>query len=96
MAVLGTQALEQRDGVGERLNPRHRSVGHIEGGLSPAADVGDVDPLCDEILDQGVVATCRRVMDGVVAIVVTVVDVCAQFLHENPDGAQPTVRYMAV
>ncbi len=57
VVVLGTGALQQRDRLGERLHALLRTVRHVDRGLAPAADEGNVGALLHEV-DYQLVVHC--------------------------------------
>ena len=79
MAVGGAQALKESDGVRERLDTLNRAIRHVDRRLAGTADLGHVDALGHEVADQGVVPTGRSVVDGVIAVMVTGVNVGTEF-----------------
>ena len=95
VVVLGPQAFEQRNGLGERLHTLPWPVGHIHRSFPTAAQGRDIRALRYEVQNKLVVASRRRVMDSLVPILVPGIHVGSK-LHKVRHRGQPTLRGMRV
>src|SRR5262245_16801565 len=84
--VLRTQLLEERNRLGERLDPLHRPIREIDGRLPRTVDAGDLRALGHEVANHLVVAARGGVVNGSVAVGVDGIDVLAGFLDEVAHG----------
>ena len=80
MIILGTQSLEQSNRLWKRLGTLNRPVCHVHRSLATAAYSCNVTTVFNKVEDQLVVTSRRRMVNGVITVDITDIDLRTEFL----------------
>src|SRR5690606_11952767 len=92
VVVHGAERLEELDRLGIGLRALDGAVGHVHGRPAFAVHGLDIGAPRDEELDHLVVAACRGVVQGRIALVIRRVDVGAELVDEVLHGGEHARR----
>ncbi len=80
MVILGTQSFEQSNRLWKGLGTLNRPVRHVHRRLATAAYSSNITTVFNKIEDQFVVTPRRRMVNGVITVNITDIDLRTEFL----------------
>lgn len=96
MVVLCAELFKKRNGFREWAKALDGAVGHVHRRPTIPGDGLYIGTFAYQIFNHFVVSACGRVVECGIAVEITLINVCAEFLDEIAERRHPSLRCMTV